>query len=131
MTVVSDYLDDTEAAFLLSSVVLSFQVREREERQQEGFIRLRAVLATGDVFEAFEFVVVASGMVQTLTYQIHWQDGAGRLKRRWDNAPHHRDVSMSPHHVHAGPGDQIEPSEPITILRALAHVDEAFQGGRR
>ena len=130
MTVVSDYLDDIEAAFLLSSVVLSFQVREREERQQEGFIRLRAVLATGDVFEAFEFVVVASSMVQTLTYRIHWQDGAGRLKRRWDNAPHHRDVSTFPHHVHAGPGDQIEPSEPITILQALVHVEEAFQGGQ-
>jgi hypothetical protein len=127
MTVVSAYLDDVEVAFLLSSVVLSFQIREREERQQEGFIRLRAVLSAGDIFEAFEFVVATLGVVQTLTYRIHWQDGDGRLKRRWDNAPHHRDVSTFPHHVHVGPGDQIEPSEPMTILQALALVEEAFQ----
>ena len=54
-----DYLDETARLFLLSPVVRSFQLREREERLQEGFIRVRAVLSNGDILEAFEFVVTS------------------------------------------------------------------------
>jgi hypothetical protein len=65
---VSAHLDDVEQAFLLSPVVRSLQVREREERLHEGFIRLRAVLCNGDLLEAFEFVVATPDALQTLTY---------------------------------------------------------------
>ena len=123
-TQVRDYLDEIEQMFLLSPVVLSLQVREREERLQEGFIRLRAVLANGDLLEAFEFVVTTSDSIQTVTYRIHWQQRDGQLKRRWDNAPHHSDVSTFPHHVHLGPAEHVEPSEPMTILQVLALVEE-------
>jgi hypothetical protein len=66
-TTVSAYLDDVERAFPLSPVVRSVQVREREERLQEGFIRLRAVLSNGDLLEAFEFVVATPDALQTRT----------------------------------------------------------------
>ena len=126
-TTVSAYLDDVERTFLLSSVVRSLQVREREERLQEGFIRLRAVLSNGDLLEAFEFVVATPDALQTLTYRIHWQQGDGQLKRRWDNAPHHKEVPTFPYHVHVGIADHIESSEPMTILKVLALVKEELQ----
>ena len=123
-TLVSAYLDDVEQAFLLSPVVCSFQVREREERLHEGFIRLRAMLSNGDLLEAFEFVVATFGVLQTLTYRMHWQQGDGRLKRRWDNAPHHTEVSTFPHHVHVGLAEHVESSEPMTTFKVLALVEE-------
>lgn len=126
-TTVRDYLDEVERLFLLSPVVHSFQIREREERLHEGFIRIRAVLTNGDVLEAFEFVVAIPDAVQTRTYRLHWQQGDGRLKRRWDNAPHHRDVPTFPHHVHVGPTDQVESATLMTILQALAYIEEALQ----
>jgi hypothetical protein len=126
-TTVSAYLDDVERAFLLSPVVRSVQVREREERLQEGFIRLRAVLSNGDLLEAFEFVVATSDALQTLTYRIHWQQRDGQLKRRWDNAPHHKEVPTFPHHVHVGPAEHIEPSEPMTLLKVLVLVEGEIQ----
>jgi hypothetical protein len=45
-TTVRDYLDEVERLFLLSPVVHSFQIREREERLHEGFIRIRAYSRT-------------------------------------------------------------------------------------
>ena len=126
-TTVRAYLDDVEQAFLLSPVVRSLQVREREERGQEGFIRLRAVLCNGDSLEAFEFVVATPDALQTLTYRIHWQQGDGRPKRRWDNAPHHREVPTFPYHVHVGLADHVESSEPMTILKVLAVVEGEMQ----
>jgi hypothetical protein len=122
-TTVSAHLDDVEQAFLLSPVVRSLQVREREERLHEGFIRLRAVLSNGDLLEAFEFVVAILDALQTVTYRIHWQQGDGRLKRRWDNAPHHKEVPTFPQHVHVGLDDHVESSEPMTILKVLALVE--------
>jgi hypothetical protein len=122
-TTVRGYLDEVEQAFLLSPVVRAVQVREREERLYEGFIRLRAVLSNGDLLEAFEFVVATPDALQTLTYRTHWQQGDGRLKRRWDNAPHHKDVPTFPHHVHVGLADRVESSEPMTILKILALVE--------
>jgi Family of unknown function (DUF6516) len=126
-TTVRDYLDEVERLFLLSPVVHSFQIREREARLHEGFIRIRAVLTNGDVLEAFEFVVVTPDAVQTRTYRLHWQQGDGRLKRRRDNAPHHRDVLTFPHHVHVGPIDQVESATPMTIRQALAYIEETLQ----
>ena len=122
-TTVRAHLDDVQQAFLLSPVVRSLQVREREERLYEGFIRLRAVLSNGDLLEAFEFVVATPDTLQTLTYRIHWQRRDGQLQRRWDNAPHHKEVPTFPHHVHVGLADHVAASEPMTILKVLALVE--------
>lgn len=128
---VGDYLDTVERLFLLSPVVLSFEVREREERLQEGFIRMRGVLSNGDLLEAFEFVVATRDEIQTLTYRIHWQAADGHLQRRWDNASHYRDVPTFPHHVHHGPAENVEPSEPMTSQRVLAFIEEQLSPGQR
>jgi hypothetical protein len=126
-TTVSAYFDEMEQAFLLSPVVRSLQVREREERLQEGVSRLRAVLSNGNLLEAFEFVVATPEALQTLTYRIHWQQGDGQLRRRRDNAPHHQEVPTFPHHVHVGLAAHVESSEPMTILKVLALVEGEIQ----
>jgi len=123
MRTVEDYLDEVERLFLLSPVVVSFWVREREERLQEGFIRIRAELANGDLLEAFEFVVAKTNEIQTLTYRIHWQEKDGSLKRRWDNAPHHTEIPTFPHHVHLGPAEDVGSSEPMTIMNVIAFLE--------
>jgi Family of unknown function (DUF6516) len=127
---VHEHLDEVERLFLLSPVVRSFQVRERQEHPQEGFIRIRATLSNGDLLEAFEFVVGTPDAVETVTYRIHWQQSDGHLKRRWDNAPHHRDVATFPHHMHVGSATHVESSEPMTILKVLAFLETELQEGR-
>jgi len=124
---IGDYFDVVERLFLLSPVVLSFDVKEREERLQEGFIRVRAVFSNGDLMEAFEFVVARPDAIQTLTYRIHWQTADGRLKRRWDNAPHHAEVLTFPHHVHLDTAEGVAASEPMTIVRGMALVEGEIQ----
>jgi hypothetical protein len=54
---IGDYSNETERLIFLSLMVGSFQVRERQEQRQEGFIGVRAVLSHGDLLEAFGFVV--------------------------------------------------------------------------
>ncbi|MFH0975316.1 MAG: DUF6516 family protein [Spirochaetota bacterium] len=33
-------------------------------------------------------------------YSYHWQDKNGKLIIRWDNSPHHKNISTFPHHKH-------------------------------
>jgi hypothetical protein len=123
---IDDYFDTVERQFLLSPIVLSFHVREREERPQEGFIRIRARLSNGDLLEAFEFVVAMPDGIETQTYRMHWQGEDGGLRRRWDNAPHHQGISTFPHQVHLSP-ERVASSDPMTIVKVLAFLEEEFQ----
>lgn len=36
----------------------------------------------------------------TRKYSYHWQDANGNIISRWDNSPHHREISTFPHHKH-------------------------------
>ena len=37
-------------------------------------------------------------------YSFHWQNKGNHMIMRWDNSPHHRDVSTFPHHKHTNNG---------------------------
>jgi hypothetical protein len=43
----------------------------------------------------------------TLKYAYHWQDKEGKLRIRWDNAPHWPDTPTHPHHKHIMSGDKV------------------------
>ena len=42
----------------------------------------------------------------TFKYAYHWQDKEGRLRWRWDNAPHWPDTPTHPHHKHIMTGGE-------------------------
>lgn len=64
----------------------------------------------------------------TRKYAYHWQDRAGRLKSRWDNAPHWQDVASYPHHQHVGSANDVTSSEVRTPEDALQYIREQGQG---
>ena len=35
-------------------------------------------------------------------YKYHWQTKDGKLIKRWDNAPHHKELETYPDQVHVG-----------------------------
>lgn len=43
----------------------------------------------------FEYVLERGGGVFPKKYSFHWQDNTGNLKRRWDNAPHFPQFTLS------------------------------------
>ena len=59
-------------------------------------IKANATLKDGSIL----FVNVAAGE-NWREYSYHWQKD-GKMIRRWDNAPHHKDLVNFPHHVHDG-----------------------------
>ena len=59
-------------------------------------------------------------------YHFHWQDENNNLKRRWDNAPHHRELDNFSHHVHYP--DKIKSFEDIpNIFYVIQEVEELIK----
>ena len=126
--IIESYMDDIEMLFVYSPVVLGYFIRERDVREREGYIRIKAQLPNEDIFEAFEFVTVINGNVRVLTYRLQWQTADGQLKKRWDNAEHYREIGTFPYHVHVGASGEVQSSEAMSIRKALEVIEAELLG---
>lgn len=71
----------------------------------------------------FTETLVEQGVILIKTdYAYHYQDANARLIFRYDNAPHHRQVSTFPHHKHTTAG--VTEAQPPHLVDVLREVDE-------
>ena len=54
-------------------------------------------------------------------YSYHWQKD-GKMIRRWDNSPHHKDLVNFPHHMHDG--NNILSCEDLNITDVLNFIED-------
>ena len=98
--IIRKHFDTVESRLVESPVIISYEVLKREIAPSNGKIRVKAILSDGGVVELFEYIAESDSRIRLLKYSFHWQDKQGRLRRRWDNVPHHLDLPNAPHHVH-------------------------------
>jgi hypothetical protein len=70
----------------------------------------------------FEFLQIVSGQVEIIKYSFYWQTENRELIKRWDNAPHHPEISTHPHHLHDGYEDSVFPYLPVDIEEILRQI---------
>lgn len=118
-----DYLNHVKALIALNAQVLHWVVVREEAQGDRGLLRYRLSLRDGSLLEMFEFFQVQEGRVCVTKYRFHWQQADGRLRKRWDNAKHHAELSTYPHHVHDGAETTVQPHSPVDAETILAMVD--------
>ena len=59
-------------------------------------------------------------------YTYHYQDRQNNLIFRYDNAPHHPEVSTHPHHKHTPQG--LEAANPLNLWDILRETDAHLYG---
>ena len=69
-----------------------------------------------------ERALATMGTLEVTKYRHHWQNRHGVLRKRWDNAPHHRSIDTFPSHLHDGMEDHVVSHPPITGLEALEYI---------
>lgn len=97
-----------------SDVILSYSIKRFE--QAGGSLRLRMEIDLADGSKLYVRETVMGGVKRKYAY--HWQDSAGRLLIRWDNAPDW-DVESFPHHKHVAEQDRVEASYERTLSQVL------------
>jgi hypothetical protein len=118
----ADYLISVRSLIVLNPQIARWTIIREETQGDIGMFRYRLALRDGGLIEAVERFLVAEGTVRVGKYAFHWQDAAGHLLKRWDNAAHHPEIATHPHHVHEGTDDNVLPHEPVTIRDILAII---------
>ncbi|MFH1774033.1 MAG: DUF6516 family protein [Methanobacteriota archaeon] len=58
-------------------------------------------------------------------YSFHWQKW-DKMIIRWDNAPHHKEVSTFPYHMHKG--EKVFKSDEMTLEKVLKILEKKIEG---
>lgn len=112
-----------ELQWILLSESVDFEVLSEDFGILKGALRF----INGDVLELMELVSRGGHY-----YRFHWMDAKKRLITRWDNAPHHKEVSTHPFHMHEPDG--AKESEDMWLLDVLdivkSKIIEGLEKGR-
>jgi hypothetical protein len=106
-----------------SAAVYSVDVLKERVTPLNGYIRARLRLHNGDFVEAAEYFEQGPVGLKTIDYRYHWADAQQRLRRRWDNAPHHPELPGFPHHIHDSSEDNVQDGQPLSLLDMLAYIE--------
>ena len=126
----SEYLAHIRALIVSHPKIVHWTVIREETLGRSGLFRYRLFLEDGSTLEMFERFQVVGERVEVTKYSFHWQDANGRLRKRWDNAPHHPEISTFPYHVHDGDESRVLPHAPIRaeeVLRGLSSMMYSWQ----
>lgn len=125
---VHEYLEETLLLLTVSATVESFRIVTRKETESDGYIRVRAILIDGHLFEASIYCQATEDSVQVIDYRFHWQHKDGKLIKRWDTARHHPELKSFPMHVHVGDEEHVKESAPVDIKDILQILESGLEG---
>ncbi len=100
-----------------SDFVESYDVMEYFDEENVKLIKIRANLKNSSILYIREFIKTNSS-----NYSYHWQDSSGKLLLRWDNAPHHPQITTFPHHLHFG--NDIKAAYRVSIKEVLEGIQK-------
>lgn len=116
---IREYLEECIVLLTTSDIIGSFQITKRRESETDGYLRARAVLLDGDLFEISLYCQLVEDEVKIAGYRFHWQRKDGKLVKRWDDAKHHPELPSFPHHVHIGEHNEVKESTPVNLSEVL------------
>ena len=119
-----DYLAWIKSVIALCPEVVNLTILREEAQTDKGLWRYRLTLKDGSFLEMFEFFKIASEQVEIIKYSFHWQTENRELIKRWDNAPHHPEISTYPHHLHDGSEDSVFPYLSVDIEAIFRQISE-------
>lgn len=112
-----DYYLNIEHLLKEFPLIMHFSVDFEEITVYVGYIKGKFELMNGSILYFFEFVEVQNNIPILVKYKYQWQSSEGELLKRWDNAPHHRELDTFPDHVHDPNG--VYPSPAMNIESIL------------
>ena len=113
----SDYFDFLKKIAIQNPDVLKFRQIKEFIGVTRGYIRFALELRDGTELHIFEYV---DSSLHKIEYSYHWQNNEKKLIKRWDNAPHHKEIETFPHHLHNG--EHVMSSAEPTFVEILEKI---------
>lgn len=90
------YFREVELRLKDTKIIADKNIDFREFSATEGMLSGRLLFVEGSMLEFMEYIKEEN----RLKYRFHMINKDGDMVFRYDNAPHHRDISSFPHHKH-------------------------------
>lgn len=119
---ISEYFKRIHLLISELSFVTSSEVNEDVRTLTEGYIKAKVFFTDGSILSFREYVSAESEPIVKLSYSYHYYKGQS-LIFRYDNAPHHKELSSFPHHKHLA-GEIVIPCLPATIESVLSEIQD-------
>ena len=116
---IRDYFSEVEKKlevikWLIKKKMISFNLVSEEM----GIIKGKIVFVNNYALDFRELVSMGH-----TDYRFHFMNGTNSLIMRWDSAPHHKEITTFPFHLHTPEGvmecDKVNLIEVIDIVKAL------------
>ena len=108
-------------------IIQEYEILDYKKWQIGFYFKSKASLRDGSFLYIREYVDE-----DDKKYAYHWQRANGELIARWDNAPHHPQLSTFPHHKHEGGSpDASKESKEVSVVEVLTYIRQktADSGG--
>jgi len=117
-----DYLSNIKTILYLEPYIKEISILREETQGFSGLYRIKLQLKDENMLEIFERFSIKDQTIHVSKYSFHWQDKDKNIIKRWDNAPHHKQLKTFPHHKHDGDEKNVLPCFHPTLLEVLDEV---------
>ena len=115
-----------EAAIHRCTIITTYNLNTVRLSPNTGYIEGEIMSADGSRLQFFEYLRQTATSLDREKYRYHFMDFHNQLIFRYDNAPHHPDEAMFPHHKHLPRG--VTHSSAPRFEEVLAEVETHVLG---
>ncbi len=95
------FVDHIETIISLSPIILSSQIEKYfDPGGNSVYLKGQLLIIDFSILEIAIFALETSGIVLIDKYRFHYMNSKEQIIFRYDNAPHHPEISTFPHHKH-------------------------------
>ncbi|MBN2088518.1 hypothetical protein JW964_02850 [candidate division KSB1 bacterium] len=116
-----EYFAQFKVLIASSSIIFSWEYQEDIRTSNEGFFKARLHFIDDSILDFREYVNIEHDRVERYTYSFHYHN-LGLMIFRYDNTPHHPQLSSFPHHKHLNTGEVIGCETP-DLLAVLTEIE--------
>ncbi|MGD2250471.1 MAG: DUF6516 family protein [Candidatus Methanofastidiosia archaeon] len=116
---IQEYFTFCEFIIQQSPLVISYTTHIVMGSPSKGHIQGIITFADGSELTFFELLSHDQDVVRHVKYRFHYQRG-NQFIFRYDNAPHHQELSTFPSHKHTSKG--VEPAASVTFQNVFQEI---------
>jgi hypothetical protein len=119
---IASYFQDIEHLLQTFPTIQTYTLNQKIHSRSQGYISGTIIFKNSTRLDFMEVKHIE--IATKLKYRYHYMDANQTMIFRYDNAPHHNEVSTHPHHKHTPTGVQ-ESQEPTLddILFEIAQIE--------
>ena len=121
-----DYFSELQNLLRRSAFTENVDVEYEAKSKTVGLIHGTVGMVDGSTLQFMELVNIKRDRITRPKYRFHFMDSADKMVFRFDNAPHHPEVTTYPHHKHIRGEEKPKPSKEIGLRGVLLEIEEGI-----